>query len=476
LPVPRRISSDQIVWQVIFSVVLGIGLGVVASSVSRHGLSGTLSSVAAIAPWQISDGKVAGISVFPMLSQRMTVLVMGVDSNGLGTERFTGTRSDTMLLACLDPFTHKVAVVSIPRDSRVEIAGHGTEKINAAHAFGGPELAVRTLAQDFSIPIDHYVVVDTQALKNLCQLLGPLPVLVEKDMHYNDWSAHLHVDLKSGLQVLSPEQVEQYVRFRHDARGDIGRIERQQWFLRQASAKLKEPQFLLRLPELVRMAHEYIRTDLSVEDMARLTTFARSIKSEDVITATLPGEPQMIGGGSYWIPDMEASRVVFNRALGLAGNSIFVPSTASPSSAVAATPPAESSSPTGPLTVALLYPRGNESTAKQVAETLEGAGYRVRYKWQVSASDCQHDEIMQTSARADDTATSELRKQLRSYCIWPVVLAVEGRPSVDFKIVISPQLSPPATGSGTVSGASTGTATTSSRPHATAAGAVSTVR
>src|SRR6202011_2267561 len=104
------------------------------------------------------------------------VLLMGVDSNGIGTQRFTSTRSDTMMLISCDPIAKRVGVVSIPRDSRVAIPGHGNDKINAAHAFGGPELAVKTVGEVFQVPIDHYVVIDVQGLRKLFEVLGPVEV------------------------------------------------------------------------------------------------------------------------------------------------------------------------------------------------------------------------------------------------------------------------------------------------------------
>lgn len=386
------------------------------------------------------------IQIFPTLSERMTILVMGVDSNGRDTERIVGTRSDTMIVVNLDPAEHRVGIVSIPRDSRVRIAGnHGLDKINSAHAFGGAPLAIQTIGENFGVPIDHYIVVDTQALKDLCQLLGPVEVLVEKEMRYHDWAAHLHIDLKPGLQVLNPEQVEQYVRFRHDPRGDIGRIERQQWFFRAAAKKFKDPQFLVHLPELIRMAHEYVQTDLSFEDMARIATFAKDIKPENVITAMLPGTPEMIGGGSYWVPDVESSHTVFNRILGLTGGGEFVEeavavnANASGNTALAV----HTDEPVlKPLSVALKYAKGCEAQADQLETMLTAQGYRVRYKWLMPAAECQHEQIIQMSARADDYATQKIRQQLPELNNWPVVLSLEHRPVADFSIVLRAPVKP----------------------------------
>jgi len=429
----------QFFWQTLVSIVIGVSIGVLIVSFTQRRPAEALTKSSTLPAMPgVSTNQ---IQILPMLSQRMTVLVMGVDSNGLNTERFTNTRSDTMILVSLDPMTRKVGIVSIPRDSRVKMANsERLDKINAAHAFGGPAMAMQTVSENFGVPIDHYVVVDTQALKELCQLLGPVEVVVEKEMHYHDWSAHLHIDLKPGLQTLAPEQVEQYVRFRHDAKGDIGRIERQQWFFRAAAKKLRDPQFLLRLPDLVRMAHDYVQTDLSLDDMARLATFGKDVKPEQVVTAMLPGTAQMINGGSYWVPDMDGSRAVFNRILGLSGGGAFVNATAETPATVSGVDPDQTvSAVTRVPVVALRYPRGCDQVAMRLEQRLTLAGYNVRYKWLMPLADCQHEQIVQMSGRADEAATQKLRAAVPELGYWPLSLQLEAKPMADFTIVLTPQ-------------------------------------
>src|SRR5690606_1966378 len=112
------------------------------------------------------------------------------------------------------------------------------------------ELTMRTVEENFGVPVDHYLIVDTQGIKKLFDLLGPVEVVVEKEMHYHDQTAGLNIDLMPGRQLLDAEQLEGYVRFRHDARADIGRTERQQWLMRQLVSKLKEPSILMKAPSL----------------------------------------------------------------------------------------------------------------------------------------------------------------------------------------------------------------------------------
>ncbi len=392
------------------------------------------------------------LSVIPTLDKRMNVLLMGVDSNGRGTQRFTGTRSDTMILVSLDPEAKKVGMVSIPRDSRLKLAGeHGVDKINAAHAFGGPKLSVETVEENFNVPIDHYMVIDVQGLKKVFEVLGPIEVVVEKRMHYNDWAGGLHVALEPGVHRLTPAQAEEYVRFRHDPRGDIGRTERQQWFLRALANKFKEPSVILKLPDLFRLANQYVVTDLSPEDMAKIATFGKDIKSNQITSATLPGHATCIHGGSYWQPDYEGAAVVLNR---LAGNPMTpVDSTAttlassSGSPAYAATTP-DAVSNNSPTTITIKYPRGFEKNARLYEKQLGAAGYKIKYVLRADIGDCQHEQIIQNSLKADDLLTKKLIEASPTLASFPVIVNLDQHAASDFVVVITTNsekpLAPPA--------------------------------
>lgn len=371
----------------------------------------------------------------------MNLLVMGVDSNGRDAQRYLGTRSDAMLLVSLDPVQKKVGVVSIPRDTRVQIEGHGLDKINSAHALGGPELAVSTVKNTFLVQIDHYVAVDTKGLKTLFDALGTVEVLVEKPMHYHDRSAGLNICLEPGVRTLDPTEVEGYLRFRHDAMGDIGRVERQQWFLRQVTRKLKDPQVILRLPQLIAFARDNVVTDMRPEDLVKVMAFVKDIQQQQVETATLPGTPAMIGGGSYWLPDMDQCRVALQRLTGTGllssapDSESGMPEAGLAAPAVAAT---TDQSVVKPIQVAIKYPRGSEDIARSMEDLLTAGGYLVKYKYQCALTDCQHEVISQNSARADDQQTASLRKCLPAVASWPVALALEPHTTTDFTLVVSP--------------------------------------
>ena len=191
----------------------------------------------------------------PFSQKRQNILIMGVDVNHDSKELFKRNRSDTILVVSIEPATKDVNILSIPRDSKVYIAGKDEpDKINHAFAFGGIRCSIRTIEESFGIKINHYLVVSNKALIDFIDAIGGLEIDVEKDMHYHDYSGKLHVSLDKGLQTLSGKQVEGYVRFRKDALGDIGRIKRQQNFYHALSNALKQPSVLVKLPDAIKIA------------------------------------------------------------------------------------------------------------------------------------------------------------------------------------------------------------------------------
>ena len=251
----------------------------------------------------------------PSFSRRQNILILGVDSNGRGTDSIKGTRSDTIILANIDPRTKTVNLVSIPRDSKVYLPTGKVDKINAAHAVGGVDMTKKTIQDTFGVKINHYIIVHGPAVREIVEALDGVPVYVEKSMHYNDNAGDLHINLNKGLQVLNGIQAEGYLRFRHDGMGDIGRTSRQQWFLKGLTEKLQEPQTITKLPELVRVISQNVTTDMSVYELSRLAGLAKGIKIEDVQVATLPGGPSQKGYISYWILDPEKTQEVIDKMI-----------------------------------------------------------------------------------------------------------------------------------------------------------------
>lgn len=247
-----------------------------------------------------------GEAVVPM-SEPVNILFMGSDVGY--TQRgkkddSVPTRSDSMIVAHIDPKEKKVTALSIPRDTRVLLPEKNYyDKINAALAYGGEKYARRVVANLTGMPIHHYVLLKVDGLMNIIDALGGVDIFIDKDMKYTDWTAKLFIKLKKGQQHLDGKQSHQYLRFRHDEIGDIGRVQRQQKFVNAMSAKLMNPATILKLPELVSITQRNVISDLSNGEMLKIGNFLRKLKKDDVRMVMLPGRFGEIDGVSYWIPD-----------------------------------------------------------------------------------------------------------------------------------------------------------------------------
>ncbi|MCR4881686.1 MAG: LCP family protein [bacterium] len=250
---------------------------------------------------------------FDIFKKRENILVLGVDSNGDDTDPFENTRTDTIMIVSLDKASKTANIVSVPRDSKVYIDGHGIDKINSAHALGGIELALKTIQSMFGVRIDHYILINYEGLKEIVKVLGTIPVNVDKKMRYTDRAGHLYVNLEPGKQELDAEQVEQFARFRHDAVGDIGRMERQRMLIQGILTKLQSPESISKLPEVISVAGKYVKTDMTIFDLTRYAGVAKNINTDNLVMATLPGHPSQNSYISYWILEPDKVQNIIDR-------------------------------------------------------------------------------------------------------------------------------------------------------------------
>jgi anionic cell wall polymer biosynthesis LytR-Cps2A-Psr (LCP) family protein len=138
--------------------------------------------------------------------------------------------------------------------------------------------------------------------------LGGVEVEVEKPMYYVDRAQGLFINLKPGRQVLNGEKALQYVRFRHDPLGDIGRIKRQQAFLQALIAKAQDPSTLARLPALFESLKQALRTNIPLENILQLALWFKGLEEKAVTMDILPGEPVYLNGLSFWEPQLDVAR------------------------------------------------------------------------------------------------------------------------------------------------------------------------
>lgn len=252
----------------------------------------------------------------PFGPKRQNILLLGVDSNGADSDLWVGTRTDTMILLNIDPRTKTVNAISIPRDSKVYLPqGMGIQKINAAHAIGGIGMTIKTVEDTLGVKVDKYIMFHDEGVRAIVQALGGVDIYVEKNMHYNDNAGNLHINFTKGKHHLTDKDVVEYLRFRHDAMGDIGRTQRQQWFLRGLLADLQKPETLAKIPQIISVTNKYVKTDMSPYEMTQYAALAKHFDMDNIEIAMLPGAPNKHGYTSYWILDPEKTQEVVDRLI-----------------------------------------------------------------------------------------------------------------------------------------------------------------
>lgn len=338
-------------------------------------VSGTLGAVAVlttpiasfIAPNQASGP----MSLKDILSQSLryqvtrpvNILVMGIDRvPGIpanSPEIFSG-RSDTMLLVRVDPTEDTVNVLSIPRDTQVDLPSEGLVKINHANTVGGSGLAARMVSHTLNgIPIDRYVRVSTDAFRELVDLLGGVEVFVPKPMSYTDNTQKLHIELAQGWQTLNGDQAEQFARFRADGNGDIGRVQRQQQLIRALRDRLTSPSVLPKLPQAIELLQKYIDTNLSLEEMLALVKAGLSLEQNNLHMVMLPGRFSTPDEyvASYWIMDAAGKDQIMQQYFHQEGGTV------------------QPSQPLHQLKIAVQNASGDAQLAQRMARYLRAQGF-----------------------------------------------------------------------------------------------------
>lgn len=248
---------------------------------------------------------------------KSTIMIMGVDERADDVGR-----SDTLMIATIDPKLDQAALLSIPRDTRVKIKGHGYDKINAAYAYGGERLTQDTVEEFLGVNMDHYIIVNVKAFQRIIDALGGVDIDVEKRMYYEDpWDddGGLLIDLRPGLQHMNGKTAVTYVRYR-DEEGDIGRIKRQQAFMKACMEKVTSPAIIPKLPSVIAEVFESVKTDLSVRQLLEFAGSLNKAKGNGLKTEMVPGRPLYIEGISYWIPKVSELRTALVDTLGITMN------------------------------------------------------------------------------------------------------------------------------------------------------------
>ena len=225
-----------------------------------------------------------------------TFLLMGSD-DGNGN-------ADTIMVGAYDLKNGKISVLSVPRDTLVDVS-RTVKKINAAYGVGGVQQLLDELTPILGFRPDHYIKVDIRAFVDVVNILGPISFYVPCDMYHDDGAGFV-INLKEGLQSLNGQQALQLVRYRGYADADLGRIRTQQKFLREIAKQSASWTTVTKVPALAQTISKYLDTDLSVTELAYFATAALNLDfSNDISFATLPGDGAVHYNGVKWYYQLE---------------------------------------------------------------------------------------------------------------------------------------------------------------------------
>lgn len=289
-----------------FSMMIGTGLYAYIQSGSSGVEEMGEQEPKAARKTEITEADRTDLDAMVQKSGRVNILMMGSD----------GGRSDTMMVVSFDPDLKLMDILSVPRDTYHPVAGHtavGAQKLNAVYGFkgaeGGPEGVAREVEKLLGVPVNYYVNIDYDAVREIVDILGGIPVTISQPMNYDDEydDPPLHIHFEKGPILLSGDDAVKYLRWRknngEEGAGDLGRIQRQHDFVKAAMKKA----IGVKLPQVIRSSFEHVKTDMKVDKMLVYGVAAMGMDMEKVKSAMIPGEVTKVDDLSCYIHDPEAT-------------------------------------------------------------------------------------------------------------------------------------------------------------------------
>lgn len=272
------------------SAVLFVGLGV------YNTISSVYNEFASIYQGY-NDRKTARTGpIDPKFEGYTNILILGIDDGEEGMQN-----ADTILVLSFSNDTGKSRLISIPRDTWIE-TNSAQGRIGTFYGWGGASLMVRHVAALLGISIHQYVVIDMNTFADLIDVLGGVDIYVEENMDYEDPESGLEIHLAQGYQHLDGYEAQKYLRFRGERLGDVGRVQRQQKFIKSLYSKVLQLETIPKLPAIAEIFQNRMETSAEIFDSAHLANVLRRMSSDPPATTMLPGEEDEEG---VFIPDIE---------------------------------------------------------------------------------------------------------------------------------------------------------------------------
>ncbi len=304
-----KILKQILVWTVIISIIV-VGFYVFTTAKNFSGINS--------GPKNTNSNTFTVQSVPLDFTKTINILILGSDQRSWDKSG----RSDVIILLNINPITKKINLLSIPRDARVQIPGHGYNKINAAYNSlfyndGGVSLSIRTVENLLGLPdksIQYFVVFNFNGFKKVIDALGGVTIDVPEPMHYHSKLGDVNIDLNPGVQHLNGEKALEYARFRYDEYGDFtrtpdgkihGRVARQEKLIEALFNQTKSLRTIWRLPSIAKAVADALYTNLTPSQITKLALLLKNDSAKDLNIIPFPGTDRYIDGISYVVPDYE---------------------------------------------------------------------------------------------------------------------------------------------------------------------------
>ena len=288
----RRIKAFRLVFALVILCLIGSAFLFVGYSVYNAGVR--VYNEFADMYQGYTDRRTARMgSTDPKFEGYTNILILGVDDS----ER---QEADTILVLSFSNDTGKSRIIGIPRDTWIASRSH-SGRIGELYSWGGANALVREVSKLLGISIHQYIIIDMMTFADLIDVLGGLDIYVEENMDYDDEVAGLSIHIPQGYQHLSGEEIQKYLRYRGDKLGDVGRVQRQQKFIKALYAKVLQLDTIPKLPAIADIFRNRMETSAEIFDSAHLANVLRRMSSDPPTTLMLPGSENVDGA---WVPNV----------------------------------------------------------------------------------------------------------------------------------------------------------------------------
>lgn len=294
----KKVFKRILTFVLLVSLLL-VGYGAYLAYNAYDAASGSYKELARGDKSKLRDEQVA------VTKDAISILVMGIEDYSTGGNN---GRTDTLMVAVIDPDTKKIKMLSIPRDSRVDIVGKGfKDKINHAHAYGGTDMTIDTVEKFLDIPIDYYVKVNFQGFKDVIDEIGGVTVNVPFDFIAHTDVPGGRAEFKEGPMELDGTEALAYARMRKsDPRGDFGRSDRQKQIIKAAMDEVSSAKGLMKIDDIAQHIGNNIETNLKPTELFALQKEYSDVSSSKLESITLDGTDQRLNGVYYFNPSDES--------------------------------------------------------------------------------------------------------------------------------------------------------------------------